>query len=474
VNLRPFFPAIPPRPGRSVGQPRVYNVVYRTMRLALTFGGDVRYALRRFRTAPAFSAFTVILLAVSIGATTAAFSLLEGLVLRNLPAPHPEQLVQLTIPYPNFPDGDLTVSEFREIAARQQVFSAMFGAENRFIATVEIAGQFSHVLPAFVTGNFFQELGTRPHVGQLISPEDNAPAARVAVIGYDYWHRQFQGSLSVLGSTIRISDIPFVIVGVAPAHFSGTELDHAPDVMIPNAARYVVEAASDSDADAEGPDVAGLAVVGRLKPGETLAHAAAQLQLIWPDARNAALPAKLDATKKAEFLEHRLMVRSAMKGTDPAWRSQLTDPLWLALAGAAVLLVIACLNLAGLTLARVAAGLHEWQVRAALGASRWQLSRPIVFECLLLTGLGAVGGLPLSLWATVAFRQWLLDGTFPTTSPLSLVPDLRVFTFMTALVLAVTILVSAGASCIWSDSSMARSTKPGRRSSRWCIIIRRR
>jgi predicted permease len=409
---------------------------------------DARYACRRLLGAPTFSVFTLILLALAIGANTGIFSLLEGLTLRNLPVRHPEQLVQLVSPSADDPDRGITLSEFREVGRRQHVFSEMLGAASHFIATVDISGQLSQVMTSFVTGNFYEALGVRPAAGRLFSEEDDPPSGGlvpVAVISFEYWLRQFHGDPSTLGRTIRVDGFPFVIVGVAPTHFSGTELSHEPDLMIPHAARFAIENAMGLDPTHRDPDVATLTVVGRLNPGITLAQADAQLNVQWTAVKQASVPTGLDADKRAEFLAQPLVVKSAMKGTDPSWRSSVADPLWLAMAGAAAMLVIACLNLAGLMLARVAVGLHEWDVRAALGATRWRLARPVLIECLLLTGLGACCGFPLATWSIAAFRRWTLSGVFPMTSPLSLVPDLRVFAFVTVTVLLVGLLVSAGA-----------------------------
>jgi hypothetical protein len=155
-----------------------------------TVVADLRYAIRRLLNAPAFALFTVVLLAVAIGANTAIFSLLDALSLRALPVRHPEQLVQVAIATsrPDSPTRDGSVSVFREMSRRQQVFSTVIGFAANYPANVEIDGERSRVNTWFVTGNFYEALGTRPLAGRLLSPEDDGVGRFVpaVVLGYDY------------------------------------------------------------------------------------------------------------------------------------------------------------------------------------------------------------------------------------------------------------------------------------------------
>ena len=401
--------------------------------------------------ARAFSVFTLLLLAIAIGSTTGIFSLLEALALRDLPVSHPEQLLQLVVPRPDDPESGLTVTQFREIERRQQVFSAMFGAESHFVGTIDIGGELSHVMTSFATGNFYDELGARPAAGRLITPEDDSPrglASSVVVIGYDYWQRQFGGDVAILGRTIHLDGLPFVVVGIAPKHFSGIGLSEESDLTIPSETRYAVEVAAGADPSAVGPDFAEITAVGRLKTGVTLVQAAAQLESLWPAVKQATLPKLFDGEKRTQFLAEQLVVKSAANGADQLWRSSVTRPLWLAFAGALLILLIACVNLAGLALTRVAAGQREWTVRAALGASRWQMIRPLLIDCVILAGTAAACGFPIATGSVAAFRQWTVSAIFPTTSAISLAPDLRVLLFVTAVVLLVVVTVSTGA-VVW-------------------------
>jgi putative ABC transport system permease protein len=201
---------------------------------------DVRYALGAYRRTPGFALVVVVTLALAMGANTAIFSLLNALVLRDLPVRGPDTLVQVSTVTPVQGESYLTFSMFRELSARQQVFTSIIGAWGNTGVTVDDGGTVMKGLLWAATGNVYEELGVRPVVGRLLVAGDmtvDPPAAEpVAVLGYGFWQRHYRGDVSVVGRTIRVEGTPFTVVGVAPSGCTGFALVNEPDITIPLAA----------------------------------------------------------------------------------------------------------------------------------------------------------------------------------------------------------------------------------------------
>ena len=405
---------------------------------------DVRYAARTYRRTPGFAFVVILTLALAIGANTAIFSLLNALALRDLPVRDPGTLVQVSTVTPAQGESFLTFSMFRELSARQKVFTSVIGASGNTGVTVNDSGTVMSGLLWAATGNVYEELGVRPVVGRLLAAGDmtvDPPGAEaVAVLGYGFWQRHYRGDVSVVGRTIQVEGKPFTVIGVAPAGFTGFALLMEPDVTIPLAATPLLAGRSVSTlATSESRSVR---VIGRLKPGVTVEQARAQLTAVWPAVREAVLPPTYTGARRNDFLSIGLDVTSASKGNETSLRRRYVQPLIILLGIASLVLLIACTNVASLLLSRASVRRHEIGVRLALGASRWRVARQLVTEGVLLSLAGAVCGVMLSFWACaeitrIVFEEYLYPVVFDGR------PDMTVIALTTAIAVAAGILCSA-------------------------------
>jgi len=399
------------------------------------FGQDVRYALRGYRKTPAFTVVALVTLTLAIGANTAIFSLLNALVLRDLPVRDPGSLVQITTSTRAEPVALLSYPMLRTIAREQQVFSSLIAWWGFAGLNVDTGSEMTTGMVTAATGNMYDELGIRPAAGRLLEPSDmtlDPPDAHaVVVVGHTFWQQHFHGDPAVVGRTVRIETVPFTIVGVAPPRFAAFGLTSEPDFAVPLTARPLLN----------GRPIASLVtsaalsylVVGRLKPGVTLEQARAQLTAMWPAVREAALPADYTGARRDDFLATRLSVSSAAKGTEAPLRKRFTQPLLVVLGIAALILLIACVNLASLMLSRAAARSHEAAIRLALGASRWRLARQMLTEGVLLSIAGGACGILFAAWACRALTAFIFE-EYSSTVVFDARPDARVIaaTFATA------------------------------------------
>src|SRR5262245_31062719 len=309
---------------------------------------DVRDALRGFRRTPVFTVVALLTLTLAIGANTALFSLLNALLLRNLPVRDPEALVLLRTVTAANPDGAFSLPMFRELAARQQSFSAVIGWLSTGVLNVEVDREEKRAAFATVTGNYFSELGVRPVVGRLLADQDDdlarVPAVPVAVLGYTFWQRVYAGDPAVVGRTIRAEGVPLTIIGVAPQGFSGFNLVLEPDITVPITLMPQMLHIAESAFTQGG--TSPIRITGRLRPGVTIDQARAELMTIWPTIREGAAPASFAGAQRDRFLSTRIDVASAAKGVETRLRDRYTRPLLIVLAIAAIVLVIACVNLA--------------------------------------------------------------------------------------------------------------------------------
>ena len=405
---------------------------------------DVRYAVRAYRRTPGFAVVVVVTLALAIGANTAIFSLLNALMLRDLPVRDPDTLVQISTVTPGQGESYLTFSMFRELSAQQKVFTSVIGTSGNTGVTVNGNGTIMRGLLWAATGNVYEELGVRPVVGRLLAAGDmtvDPPGAdAVAVLGYGFWQRHYGGDVSVVGRTIQVEGISFTVVGVAPAGFTGFALVIEPDITIPLAATPLVSGRSPSTLTTSASR--SVRVIGRLKTGATIEQARAQLTAVWPAVREAALPPAYTGPRRDDFLSIGLDVTSASKGNESSLRTRYVQPLIILLGIASLVLLIACTNVASLLLSRASVRRHEIGVRLALGASRWRVGRQLVTEGVLLSLAGAVCGVMLSFWACAAitgivFEEYLYPVVFDGR------PDMTVIALTTAIAVAAGILCSA-------------------------------
>ncbi|SPE30054.1 conserved membrane hypothetical protein [Candidatus Sulfopaludibacter sp. SbA6] len=399
-----------------------------------TFGlwRDLRYGGRLLRTSPGFFAVATISLALGIGANTAIFELLNAVRLRMLPLAHPEQLAELKIAENehccngNFSDRspNFTYPQWEQIRDRQQAFSGIFAwGDTRFNLSESGEARFAEGL--WVSGQFFQTLAVRPQLGRLIDDEDDRPGcgSPAAVISYAFWRREYGGDPEVLGKKLSLDGHPVVVAGVTPAGFFGVEVGRNFDVAVPVCAEPWINGEQSHLAKRHHW---WLAVMGRLKPGWTVARAGAQANAMSPAVFETTVPPNYRPDAAKYYTEYKLTATPAGSGVS-SLRRQYEQPLLLLLGIAGVVLLIACANLANLTLARASAREREMAIRLAVGADRGRLIRQLLAESFLLTMIGTAFGVGLARWLSSGLVSFLTTGANPLF--LELEPDWRVLAF---------------------------------------------
>jgi predicted permease len=441
-------------------------------------GQDVRYALRIFRRNPGFAVVAILSLTLGIGANTALFQVVNAVRLQSLPVADPSTLVEIRIVDHDGRRGSfstwhpaVTYPIWQAIAARQQAFSGIF-AWGGDTFSLSNGGEIRTARGLWVTGDLFPVLGIRPAAGRLLTPADDRPGcAPRTVLSYAFWQRAYGGNPAIVGQPITLGSHPVEIVGVAPASFLGLEVGKTFDVAVIACADPVF-----SD-DGKGRLASGtnwwLSVFGRLKPGWSVDRASAHLAAISPELFETTLPAGYPAVSVPKYLKFKLAAYEAGSGLSQL-RQQYSSPLWMLLGTAALVLLIACANLANLLLARATARQREIAVRLGMGASRGRLIRQLFTESVLLAG---IGGLCASLLAGVLSQAFvaLLDPS-GTSTALALGFDWRVLGFTTGLSLITCLLFglapALNATRV-SAISVMRATARGATSSREAVGLRR-
>jgi putative ABC transport system permease protein len=389
---------------------------------------DLRLAVRQLRKQPGFTATAIVSLALGIGANTAIFQLLNALSLRTLPVRAPHELVEVQLTGDgragrhNGRNRQVSLPQYEELVARQQAFSSLvaFG-DTRF--NLSTAGEVQYVEGLWVSGNFFNTLGVTPAIGRLIAPADDVPGcgAGVAVIGYALWQSRFGGRADIIGQTVPGPGGAVPIIGVTAPEFFGVEVGRQFGVAMPACASGNTRR-----------DHWWLAAIGRLKPGWAPAQAQAHLQGILPDVQRAAMP-DYRADWQAEYEKMTVQIVDASAGVSPLRRSY-SRPLWILMAVAGLVLLIASVNLANLLLARATARRQEFAIRLAIGGTRGRVLQQVLTESLLLAVLGAIAALGVA--AVVSESIPPLISTAVDRIHLDLSMDWRVFGFTTAAAVA--------------------------------------
>jgi predicted permease len=373
---------------------------------------DLRYSLRTLRKSPVFTVVAVLTLGLGIGANTAIFSLINAAMLRLLPVQHPEQLVLLTDPSQSGVAADttehgirsiLSYPEFEDLRSGNTVFSGMLAAESEvnesdIFPGDNTAGQAVKARTELVSGDFFFVLGVEPIMGRVFSSEeDKVPGANpVTVVSYGYWQHGLAGNPRVIGSTIRVGQGIFQIVGVAPLGFRGILVGSDTDFWFPLTMQAQVRPGRDY---LKPRDTLWLQVMARLAPGISRQTAEAGINTTFQQTlreRAGTLPTQ---RQRQEMRNEKIKLRPGSRGASEL-RGQFSDPLILLMAMVGVVLLIACANIANLMLARANGRQREIGVRLALGAARRRLIRQLVTESLLVAFLGGVLGICLSVVGT--------------------------------------------------------------------------
>jgi predicted permease len=376
---------------------------------------DVRYGLRMLRRTPAFTATAILSLTLGIGGAAAIFSLVNQVVLRPLPVPEPDRIVQFDW------NGRMLATTYgfgevmsyplcRDLQTQTHAFEGVF-CRALTNASFSTGDQQEPVRAEVVSGSYFSTLGVTPARGRLIAPSDDEQlgGSSVVVISYQFWQQRFSGAADVIGRRILLDRHPMTVIGIAPASFTGMDPNAMPAVWVP---ATMSEQAARIDSGWNGVLNRRLAWVhtfARLKPGTTIEAAEAAIQP-WFKAMLEAESSEQFFTnappqRRKEFLASTLDLVPAPGGISML-RNMLTRPLWLLLGGSVFLLMLASLNVAGLLLARGAARTHELTTRMAIGATRARITRQLLVESLLLTLAGGMFGLiaaPLVSEALLSF-----------------------------------------------------------------------
>ena len=363
------------------------------------FIGDVRYAARTLRRNPGFTTVAVVTLTLAIGANTAIFSLVDPLLFRDLPVRDPAELVQFSFQYPRDPPLNVfSLASYEQYRDGNHVFSDVFG----FVALSRPSRNGDEPIAAhLVTGNFFRALGVQPAMGRVITPSDDLPgSAPAAVVSWQYWKTRLNGDPRVVGSAIDVRDARLpapmhaTIVGISEPRFSGIAAGYYPDVWMSLSAlpEQVLARAS-------------LSVVARLKPGVSIEQARAEMRVL-DRARIEPL-----AQRDPQWLQAGIDVTPARTGLDTPLQQQFGGALLILMAMVLGVLLLACVNVGGLLLARGAARQHEMAVRVSLGAGRFRVFRQVLTESLLLAMVGSVPGLIAARLAATALLRIITSGT---------------------------------------------------------------
>ena len=410
-----------------------------------TFLQDLRYAARMLRRDPAFATVAIVSLAIGIGASTAAFSVFNAVMLRPLAVSDPGQLVLLQ-PQRRGDRFILFNPIYEEMRERQTTLSGMFAANDTSYLKVIFDDEPAPVYlrASRVSGSYFAVLGVTPSMGRLLAEQDDQlPDALssdrsdgddrcAAVISHRLWLRRFRQSPDAIGRTLRAGDTTCAIVGIAPATFESHQSGFAPDVWLP------LRPLTDRKLLASRGMAFFSGVMGRLKPGVDIARAQAELTTLFQQAQ-AAEPQPPGAGKPQTPTDFTIRLRPGAQGFD-AVRRPFATPLAIILAFVAVVLLIASLNVANLLLARGAARLPELATRAALGAGRWRLVRQLTTEGLMLAVVGGILGVGLA-WTAIPILASQISLGY-TTVQIDAYPDARVLGV--ALALTATAALVAG------------------------------
>ncbi len=397
---------------------------------------DLRLSLRMFKKNPVFTAIVVLTLALGIGVNVAIFSVVNGVLLNPLPFPHPEQLVAIFQSKPNFEMGALPYPNFLDLQKDNRTFSAI-AIHRQTIFGLLGAGDSESVDGRSVSADYFKVLDIKPALGRtFVEGEDLAGAQPVVVISGSLWQRKFGSDPNIIGKSINLDDRMYQIIGVLPKNF----IFRTNEVYVPIGQLGIPSLKGRA---------AGLALsgIGRLKPGVTMEQGSADLNRVFHDLAIAYPGPNKGQSVKITSLR-RLIV------------GDVGTILWLLLGAVGFVLLIACVNVSNLLLARSMGRTREFAIRAALGAGKWRLLRQSLIDSMLFALTGGVLGLLVAAWGTGAALA-----VFPTSVPRSaeIGVDTRVLIFATLTSVFAGILSGVAPALKLSGSSLSETLKEGER-----------
>jgi putative ABC transport system permease protein len=408
---------------------------------------DIRYSFRMMRKSPGFTAIAILTLALGIGANTAIFSMMSGLLLHTLPVRDPKSLVEILVHYPGDPEpgfSDFAWDAYQTMRDGNRVLSDMIvGSLNVYDVSAH-GVESQNIFGGNIGENFFESLGVRPAIGRLIGPQDIAASAPVAVISWSFWKTGFNLNPDIVGQKIISSDKPLTIIGVAQRGFYGLSNQAQQDIWVP----YSLE------------DHPSVSLLGRLKPGVSTEQARANLAALYQT-----FVERPDTNPFLRRNEVRLV--PAGNGRSTPVTQMLSTPLKVLMATVGLLLLLACANLAGLLLARGASRQHEMAVRICLGANRARLLRQTLTDSLLLSLIGSAVGALLAYFAVGALIQMFSSGRLMAGVPVRFEglkhPDVHVLLFTGAIALVTGLVCGAAPAMSASNTTPASAFQSGKK-----------
>jgi predicted permease len=400
---------------------------------------DLHFAFRQLRRSPAFALTAILTLTLGLGANTAIFSLLNSLLLRPLPVPNAEELAILKINRSDWsgPSGSFSAPALRALERRHEGFTNVASFTG---ISVQARGKSANetISGLLVSGQFFDLMRTPPLLGRTLSQQDDltgSPNGLVVVISETFWRRWFDSAPDVLGRNLTISNTPFTVVGVMPRQFIGIDPTQRPNIYVPLSAEPIVDAPYSSLA--AGDEFWSLGIIARRSSGVSLTRANSSLRAASNAILDEAVP---DAARVQQMRANHFQISAESGSTGYAdLRRLFQKPLMVVFALCAAMLLLACMNLASLLMARAAARERELATRLAIGASRKRLIQQLLVESLVITILGTAIGLFVSPFVSRGLATLLAGAAEGTVIDTSL--DLRVFAFAALTTVLVTILI---------------------------------
>src|SRR5690349_15998968 len=433
---------------------------------------QLKLALRQLRLRPGLSFVVIVMLALGIGATTAMFSLYHQILLRPLPVPEPERLVNLAAPGPKPGGGiqDLGLNDreaqfsypmFRDLEKAQTGFTGI-AAYVDYLANLSFEDRPTSGRVYMVSGSYFDVLSLRPALGRFLRPEDEPRVGEgaVAVLSYEFSQRIFGGDAAVVGKTLTVNGHSLEVVGVAPEGFRGTNIGVRTDVFVPLTLAPMVMSGLLGPQMFEARQGYWIYLFARLKPGVTLERAAAQLNGIYAGVLNDVEAPQLNAAQLPEGTLDRFRAREIVFSPGAQGQSliagQAARPLTMLLVVTVLVLLIVCVNIANLLLARGAARAGEMATRASLGASRGWLVRQLLCESFVLIAIGGLASL-----AVAALLVRLIASFLPAGIAIAVEPQLSTTAMLFAAAASLLTVLVFGLVPAWrvSDASPALAMK---------------
>lgn len=400
------------------------------MQLFDAFVQDLRYALRILRKHPGFASVAILSLALGIGANISIFTLIDSVLLRSLPVKAPEQLVVLARD-PSKPTTSYCYPDYEYIRDHNKSFDGVIASGSLGLAAMQVPdeGALSTAQPvssSLISGNYFEVLGVTPAVGRLLTSADNQTegASPYAVLDYSFWQRRFGGDPKAVGREITLNGSPFTVVGVARLGFTGTTIGSRPDVYVPI---VMVSQISRGVRQWNTRHFWWLRVIARLKPGVTMQAAIPESDLIWKQILTNDPEKRPPASYEKDYEQHNRGTLLPGSGGYSYLRSAIQKPLMVLMIVVALVLLIACSNVASILLARAASREKEIAIRLAVGARRLRLISQLLLEAIVISGIGGLLGVVLAWRGARLLLKFIPQQGVPLNIDLS--PDLRLVGF---------------------------------------------